>query len=57
MSVIKIEKKGNGRQCNNSFQCEVENRLKQSTIPGKRESIKGGVTSLLYGLQWREIID
>ena len=57
MSVIKIEKREMVDNVIISFQCKVENRSKRSTIPGKRESIKGGVTSLLYGLQWREIID
>ena len=57
MSVIKIEKREMVDNVIISFQCKVENRSKRSTIPEKCESLNGGVTSLSYGLQWREIID
>ena len=48
---VSDKNKGSSKQCNNKFQCKVENRMKRSTIPGKRESIKGGVNLLSFGLQ------
>ena len=49
MSVIKIREVVNNVII--SFQCKVENRMKRSTIPEKRETIKGGVNLLSFGLQ------